>query len=160
MWALSPSLLRRSTAAAMAAIALTSSPSLAQLKSVEIMAPANPGGYNEFATQIKEGKLRALAIFSPERIKGVDIPTFKEQGVDVELVNWHAAIASDDIKPADLKVLDGAVGKMVRSPQRQTIAAEHGWVDSYLPADQFAAFLQDEQARIRTVLDDLGLLKQ
>jgi len=118
------------------------------------------GGYNEFAAQIKEGKLRALAISSPERIKDVDIPTFKEQGVDVELVNWRAVMASGDIKPADLKVLDEAVGKMVRSSQWQAIAAERGWVDSYLPADQFARFLQDEQTRIRTILDDLGLLKR
>jgi putative tricarboxylic transport membrane protein len=118
------------------------------------------GGYNEFAAQIKEGKLRALAISSPERVKGVDIPTLKEQGVDVELVNWRAVMASGDVKPADLKTLDAAMGKVVRSPQWQAIAAERGWVDSYLPSDQFAVFLRDEQTRIKSVLDDLGLLKQ
>ena len=118
------------------------------------------GGYNEFAAQIKEGKLRALAISSAERLPGIDIPTLKEQGVDVELVNWRAVMASGDIKPADLKTLDAAIGKMVRSPQWQAIATERGWVDSYLPADQFAGFLRDEQTRIKTVLDELGLLKQ
>jgi putative tricarboxylic transport membrane protein len=118
------------------------------------------GGYNEFAAQIKEGKLRALAISSPERVKGVDIPTLKEQGVDVELVNWRAVMASGDVKPADLKTLDAAMGKVVRSPQWQVVAAERGWVDSYLPSDQFAVFLRDEQTRIKSVLDDLGLLKQ
>jgi putative tricarboxylic transport membrane protein len=118
------------------------------------------GGYNEFAAQIKEGKLRALAISSAERLPGIDIPTLKEQGVDVELVNWRAVMASGDIKPADLKTLDAAMGKMVRSPQWQAISSERGWVDSYLPADQFAGFLRDEQARIKSVLDELGLLKQ
>jgi putative tricarboxylic transport membrane protein len=118
------------------------------------------GGYNEFAAQIKEGKLRALAISSAERLLGIDIPTLKEQGVDVELVNWRAVMASGDIKPADLKTLDTAMGKIVRSPQWQAISAERGWVDSYLPADQFAGFLRDEQTRIKTVLDELGLLKQ
>ena len=118
------------------------------------------GGYNEFAAQIKEGKLRALAISSAERLPGIDIPTLKEQGVDVELVNWRAVMASGDIKPADLKTLDAAMGKMVRSPQWQAISSERGWVDSYLPADQFAGFLRDEQTRIKTVLDELGLLKQ
>ncbi len=79
------------------------------------------GGFNEFAAQIKEGKLRALAISSPERLPGIDIPTLKEQGVDVELVNWRALMASGDIKPADLKTLDAAMGKMVRSPQWQAM---------------------------------------
>jgi putative tricarboxylic transport membrane protein len=118
------------------------------------------GGYNEFAAQIKEGKLRALAISSPERLPGIDIPTLKEQGVDVELVNWRAVMASGDIKPTDLKALDAVMGKMVRSPQWQAISAERGWVDSYLPADQFAGFLRDEQTRIKSVLNELGLLKQ
>ncbi len=118
------------------------------------------GGYNEFAAQIKEGKLRALAISSAERLPGIDIPTLKEQGVNVELVNWRAVMASGDIKPADLKTLDAAMGKMVRSPQWQAISSERGWVDSYLPADRFAGFLRDEQTRIKTVLDELGLLKQ
>jgi putative tricarboxylic transport membrane protein len=48
---------------------------------------------------------------------------------------------------------------MVQSPQWQAIAAERGWVDSYLPAKDFAGFLQDEQTRIKSVLDELGLLK-
>ena len=42
------------------------------------------GGLNEMAQQIQTGKLRAIGISSPERLPGVDIPTFKEQGVDVD----------------------------------------------------------------------------
>ena len=117
------------------------------------------GGYNEFASQIQAGKLRVLAISSPQRLEGIDAPTLKEQGVDVELVNWRAVMASGDIKPADKKALDEAVGKMVQSDQWKAIAKERGWVDLYLPADQFAAFVKDEQTRIGTTLDDLGLLK-
>ena len=117
------------------------------------------GGYNEFAPQIQTGKLRALAVSAPERLPGVETPTLKEQGVDVELVNWRAVMAAGEIKAADLKALDGAMGKMVASPQWKAIAAERGWVDSYLPAKDFAGFLKDEQTRIKSVLDDLGLLK-
>ena len=51
------------------------------------------GGYNEFAPQIQTGKLRALAISSPERLPGIDTPTMKEQGVDLEFVNWRGIFA-------------------------------------------------------------------
>ena len=51
------------------------------------------GGLNEMAQQIQAGKLRALGISSPERLPGVDIPTFKEQGLDVTLVNWRGLMA-------------------------------------------------------------------
>jgi putative tricarboxylic transport membrane protein len=51
------------------------------------------GGLNEFVGQIKTGKLRALGLSSPERLPGVDIPTFREQGVDATLVNWRGFAA-------------------------------------------------------------------
>ncbi len=57
------------------------------------------GGYNEFAGLIQTGELRALAISSPERLPGLDVPTFKEEGYDVELVNWRGVVAKGDVTP-------------------------------------------------------------
>ena len=73
------------------------------------------GGLNEMAQQIQTGKLRAIGISSPERLPGVDIPTFKEQGVDVTLVNWRGLMAPAKMRPADVKALDAAMGEMVRT---------------------------------------------
>ena len=115
------------------------------------------GGLNEFAQQLEAGKLRALAISSPERLPGVDIPTFKEQGVDVELVNWRGLMAPEGIRDRDREALDEALGKMVQSEPWQALVKERGWVDMYQPSDQFAAFLETEQPRIEGILKDLGL---
>jgi len=117
------------------------------------------GGYNEMASQLQAGKLRALAISAPHRIPGIDVPTFKEQGVDVELVNWRAVMAPGNLKASEKQVLDDAVGAMVRTDDWKRIAAERGWIDLYLPSDQFAAFVKDERTRIEGVLTELGLVK-
>ena len=55
---------------------------------------AGISGYEEFAPQIAAGKLRGLAISSDERLPGVDVPTLKEQGIDVSLVNWRGVFAA------------------------------------------------------------------
>jgi putative tricarboxylic transport membrane protein len=117
------------------------------------------GGLNEFAGMIATGQLRALAISSPERLPGVDIPTFKEQGLDVELVNWRGLMASSSARPADRKAIDEALGKVVKSADWQQIMKERGWVDMYQPADEFAAFLKGEQGRIEGILAELGLVQ-
>jgi putative tricarboxylic transport membrane protein len=117
------------------------------------------GGLNEFAQQLQAGKLRALAISSPERLPGVDIPTFKEQGVEVELVNWRGLVAPAGIRPADKKALEDALGTMVKSAPWQAILKERGWVDAYLPSEPFAAFVKGEQGRIAALLKDLGLVQ-
>src|SRR6188472_1097044 len=44
---------------------------------------AGIAGYGEFESQIKAGKLRALAISSGKRLANADVPTLKEQGMDV-----------------------------------------------------------------------------
>src|SRR4029079_4236352 len=54
---------------------------------------AGISGYGEWEGQIKSGELRALAISSPERQPGIDIPTLKEQGADVDLAKWRAIVA-------------------------------------------------------------------
>ena len=50
-------------------------------------------GYGEFGPQVDAGKLRALAVSSEERLPGVDIPTLKEQGLDVAFFNWRGLFA-------------------------------------------------------------------
>ena len=115
------------------------------------------GGLNEFTQQIQAGKLRALAISAPERLSGVDIPTFKEQGVDVTLVNWRGLMAPAKLRPAERKAFDQTLDAMGRSAAWQALVKERGWVDLFQPADAFAAFLAEEQTRIAGILNDLGL---
>src|SRR6185369_10509158 len=43
-------------------------------------ATAGISGLSEYEGQIKSGKLRAIGVTSENRLPGVDIPTFKEQG--------------------------------------------------------------------------------
>ena len=116
------------------------------------------GGLNEMAQQMAAGKLRALGISSPERLPGVDIPTFKEQGLDVELVNWRGLVAPAKIRPADLEGLDAALAEMVKADEWRALLAERGWVDMYQPSGEFAAFLEPERQRIEGILQDVGLL--
>lgn len=116
------------------------------------------GGLNEMAQQIQAGKLRAIGISSPERLPGVDIPTFKEQGVDATLVNWRGLMAPAKMRSADKEALDRAMGEMVRTEQWRALLEERGWVDMYQPAAEFSGFLGPERSRIEGILRDLGLI--
>ena len=120
---------------------------------------AGVSGYNEFESQIKAGKLRALGIASAKRMTGVDVPTLKEQGMDVEFVNWRGIVAAPGITPAQKAALSAAVEKALKSDEWAKILKARGWDDAYLSADNFAAFLKAEQARVKEVLTSVGLVK-
>jgi putative tricarboxylic transport membrane protein len=120
---------------------------------------AGVSGYNEFESQIKAGKLRALALSSGQRMAGVDVPTLKEQGMDVEFVNWRGIVAAPGITAAQKTALSAAVAKAVKSDEWAKVLKARGWEDFYADADAFAAFLKADQARVKEVLTSVGLVK-
>jgi putative tricarboxylic transport membrane protein len=118
---------------------------------------AGISGWGEFSEQIKAGKLRALAISSDKRIDGINAPTLREQGVDVELFNWRGVFAPPGVTDAQRQALIGLVDRMVKSAAWQDQLKKRDWTAIYQTGDQFAAYLKSETERIETILRDIGL---
>jgi putative tricarboxylic transport membrane protein len=121
---------------------------------------AGISGYGEFAGQIKSGKMRALAISSDKRLPGIDIPTLKEQGIDVELANWRGLFAAPDITDAQRKDLIDLVTKTVKTPAWQATLKKNEWEDLFLAGDAFKTFLDNDQVRIAKIIENVGLVKK
>ena len=120
---------------------------------------AGVSGYGEFEGQIKSGKLRIIAITSPKRLPHIDGPTLKEQGIDLDVINWRSVFAAPGITPEQRATLLATVDKMAKSPAWAETLKAKGWDDAYLPGDGFAAFLKEEQTRVSGVLASIGLTK-
>lgn len=120
---------------------------------------AGISGYNEFESMIKAGKLRALAISGGSRMAGIAVPTLKEEGMNVELLNWRGIVAGPGISAAQKAALSATVAKAVKSEEWTKVRTARGWDDAYLDADAFAGFLKADQARVKDVLTSVGLVK-
>jgi putative tricarboxylic transport membrane protein len=120
---------------------------------------AGISGVAEYDGQIKSGKLRAIGVTSAKRIPGVDIPTFKEQGIDLVIANWRSVVAPPGITPEQKKNLTELVSKMVNSTAWKDVLKQRGWDDAFMAGDAFEKFLKDEQTRVNNVLKSVGLVK-
>jgi putative tricarboxylic transport membrane protein len=120
---------------------------------------AGISGVSEYEGQIKAGKLRAIGVTSPQRLPGVDVPTFKEQGIDLVLTNWRSVFGAPGINDAQKKALGDLIEKMVKSAAWKDILKQKGWDDAYMPAEPFTKFLADEQTRVAGVMKTVGLVK-
>lgn len=122
-------------------------------------ATAGISGYGEFQAHIESKKLRAIAISAPARISGIDVPTLKEQGVNVEFGNWRGVVAPGGISPADRKALLDTIEAMAKSVSWKEQLKKHNWEDAYLAGDAFAAFLKSSIDQTAGVLKSVGLVK-
>ena len=120
---------------------------------------AGISGYGEFQAHIESKKLRALALSAPARIPGINVPTLKEQGVNVEFGNWRGVVAPEGIGAADRKALLDTIDVMVKSASWKAELRKQNWEDAYLAGDAYTRFIRAENERIGAVLKGVGLVK-
>lgn len=120
---------------------------------------AGISGVSEYATQVEDGKLKALAVSGEERSDLLpDVPTLAEQGVDVTLTNWRGVVAPGSIDDAQADELIQLVTDMHDTEDWDAVLEENAWADAFVTGDEFDAFLDDEIARVQQVLRDIGLV--
>jgi putative tricarboxylic transport membrane protein len=117
-------------------------------------------GYGEYAQLINAGKLRALGVSSDKRLPGVNVPTLKEQGIDVELMNWRGIFGAPGITAEQKNALVKLVGETVKSPAWQETLKKMDWVNLFLPGDEFKAAIDDETKKVTAIIHDIGLAKK
>ena len=110
---------------------------------------------------LQTGKLRAIAISSPQRLDGAvaQIPTWKEQGYNAVFGNWRGVVGPRGLTPAQIAYWEKVFATMVKTDEWKRDMQANFWSDFYLGSLDSRAFLQNEQVTLKAILVDLGLVK-
>lgn len=73
-------------------------------------------------------------------------------------VNWRGVLAPPDISDERRDQLVAYLEEMHDSQEWQTALEENGWTDAFIVGDEFDGFLVEQDERVSTTLDELGLL--
>lgn len=116
------------------------------------------GTLGDFSDQIEDGgPLRALAVSSPERLDGVDIPTIVEQGYDVEMSNWRGVIAPPGLTEEEADRLEQLVVDLLGSEAWADTLERNRWTDTFQSRPEFEEFLAEEISLTQETVKELGL---
>ena len=115
-------------------------------------------GYSEFSEYINTGKMRALAVTSDTRLPGVNIPTLKEQGINVVIGNWRGVYGAPGITPAQRQALTDMVLKAVKSKSWMEASQKNNWTAAVLSGPAFDKFVDDDFAALRATMVKSGMV--
>lgn len=118
------------------------------------------GNPSEIGQQVEAGELRALAVSTAERLESMpDVPTFAEQGYDIEHVQLRAIVMPADVPQ---EALDYWVERF------EALATSDLWRDEYVnrhnlealfvAGDELQALFDETNATFETLMTEAGLI--
>jgi putative tricarboxylic transport membrane protein len=118
------------------------------------------GDASEAEQQMKAGaKIRVLAVMSDKRLEGSlsNVPTAKEQGMDVEWPIIRGFYVGPKVSDADYKTWSTTFDKMMATPEFNKLRAERGLFQYAKTGPELDAFIKQRVAFYRTLAADFGL---
>lgn len=115
-------------------------------------------GYSEFSQYIETGKMKAVGVTSAARLKGINVPTLKEQGINVELGNWRGVYGAPGITPDQRKALTEMVIKATKSKAWAEALEKNAWTPAVLAGEAFEKFVDDDFASLRATMVKSGMV--
>ena len=109
---------------------------------------------------IRSGKLRALAISTPQRLSQLpDVPTFGEVGIrGFDVTNWYSVMGPKALPKVITEKINDAVSKAMDDPAtRKTLEAQGVQFGTRRTPAEFNTFLQAELAKYSRVVKELGV---
>jgi putative tricarboxylic transport membrane protein len=141
---------------------------LAIFQGGELMTAALGGHVDAIATvtsnllpHVQSGKLRLIGISSAKRLGGLlaNVPTLKEQGVDLVIANWQGAVGPPKLTPAQIAYWDGVFARTVKTDEWRADQEQNLWESDYLNAAEFSRFLKTDYDQAKAIFVELGLAR-
>lgn len=130
---------------------------MAALLSGEIQALST--GFSEALDMADAEEVRILGVTAKERVSEYpDIPTFAEQGADMEFVNWRGFFGVPGLPEAEAEKYRSMLEQMVGTPEWEEVRARNGWTTFLFSGDEFTTFLEAQESELRELMTELGFL--
>ena len=106
---------------------------------------------------IRAGKVQALAVSSAKRAKSLpDVPTFKEQGYDLEYYFWVGIFAPKGTPTPIIDTLREGLNKAAHSKEYLDTLNNLGQELAYMDQPEFAKFWADDAKRMEDAIKSIG----
>jgi putative tricarboxylic transport membrane protein len=111
--------------------------------------------------QIQSGRIRVLAVAARERLSGAlaQVPTWREQGIDVVFSSWRALIGPRGMSAAQIAYWESVVAQAVAQDAWKRELEKSSLTPAYAGSEATKQLFARQAEQLRAILADLGLAK-
>ncbi|GHF07978.1 tricarboxylic transport membrane protein [Aliiroseovarius zhejiangensis] len=121
---------------------------------------AMSGDMSEIVGFLKSGDVRAIAVLTEERVPGFeDIPTAKEQGIDVVAVNWRGLYVPKGISDDDFQKWADRLQQVADSDEWKEAMAANGLAPFTKVGNDFQSYVDGVVSEIRALSKEIGVIQ-
>ncbi len=121
---------------------------------------AMSGDMSEAVGFIKSGDARVLAVLTEERVPGFDdIPTAKEQGIDVVAVNWRGLYVPKGVSDDTFNTWADRLQKVADSDEWKKIMADNGLAPFTKVGGDFQGYVDQVVGEVQKLSKELGVIQ-
>ena len=118
------------------------------------------GEIQEMRSQLDSGQVRLLAVLTEKRLADFpDLPTAKEQGVDLVVTKFRGLAGPKNLPPAVLKAWNDGIRAVLADPAYQKEYAKESLIPAPMAADEAGKFTAAFASEVTTSLKELGVVK-
>ncbi|MED1565609.1 tripartite tricarboxylate transporter substrate binding protein [Bacillus paramycoides] len=115
---------------------------------------------SEAEKQYKADKIKILAVSSEKRLDRLpEIPTWKEQGIDVVFQHWKGIMGPKDMTEEEIAYWDDVIKRMAQSDTWKGILRGKGWESFYKGSVETRVFLEENVLEYGGMMRESGMKK-
>jgi putative tricarboxylic transport membrane protein len=120
-----------------------------------------PGDAGEMQGQLEAGKVRVLAVMSPERLEGefADIPTALEQGIDAQWTILRGFYLGPKVSDEAYQYWADQFGKAYESEAFMAAVADKGLMPFKMQGAELDSYVRERVGYMRSLAREAGLIK-
>jgi putative tricarboxylic transport membrane protein len=110
---------------------------------------------------VESGKVRVISQTSAVRLPGylASVPTWKEAGVDVEYATAQGFLGPRGMAPEQVAYWENIFARLAENEEWRRFLVTNFWVSAYMPGTQMKKYYDDEFAKFKPILEELGVAK-
>ncbi|MEJ6397810.1 Bug family tripartite tricarboxylate transporter substrate binding protein [Yoonia sp. 208BN28-4] len=120
---------------------------------------AMTGDMSEVVGFLDAGEIRVLATLTEDRVPGFDIPTAREQGLDVVAVNWRGLYVPKDISDEDFEAWGAKLQAVADSAEWQQAMQDNGLAPFTKVGGDFQSWIDGVVAQTEELSREIGVIQ-